>query len=62
MVTELKGFDAEEERGFLGIFKKQANKVTAMKAKYAKAEVNVDRICKALEDHQVQLEGHRHAG
>ena len=55
VVTELKGFDAEEERGFLGIFKKQANKVTAMKAKYAKAEVNVDRICKALEDHQVQL-------
>lgn len=55
VVTELKGFDAEEERGFLGIFKKQANKVTAMKAKYAKAEVNVDKICKALEDHQVQL-------
>ena len=26
-----------------------------MKAKYAKAEVNVDRICKVLEGHQVQL-------
>ena len=55
VVTELKSFDAEEEKGFLGIFKKQANKVTAMKAKYAKAEVNVDRICKVLEGHQVQL-------
>lgn len=55
VVTELKSFDAEEEKGFLGIFKKQANKVTAMKAKYAKAEVNVDRICKVLESHQVQL-------
>lgn len=26
-----------------------------MKAKYAKAEVNVDKICKVLEGHQIQL-------
>ncbi|MCI8504859.1 MAG: toxic anion resistance protein [Lachnospiraceae bacterium] len=55
VVTELKSFDAEEEKGFLGIFKRSSNKMTAMKAKYAKAEVNVDRICKVLEGHQVQL-------
>ena len=55
VVTELKSFDAEEEKGFLGFFKKSSNKLTAMKAKYAKAEVNVDRICQVLEGHQVQL-------
>ena len=52
---ELKGFDAEEERGFLGIFKKSSNKINALKAKYDKAEVNVNKICKILEGHQVQL-------
>ena len=55
VVTELKSFDAEEEKGFLGFFKKSSNTLTAMKAKYAKAEVNVDRICQVLEGHQVQL-------
>lgn len=55
VVTELKSFDAEEERGFLGIFKKSSNKITALKAKYDKAEVNVNKICKVLEGHQVQL-------
>ncbi|MEH2944551.1 toxic anion resistance protein [Lachnospiraceae bacterium KK002] len=55
VVTELKGFDAEEERGFLGIFKKSSSKLTALKAKYDKAEVNVNKICKILEGHQVQL-------
>lgn len=37
VVSELKSFDAEEERGVFGFFKKSANKITAMKAKYAKA-------------------------
>lgn len=56
VVTELKSFDMEEEeKGFLGMFKKSANKLTAMKAKYAKAEVNIEQICKLLEQHQVQL-------
>lgn len=54
VVTQLKGFD-EEEKGFLGIFKKPANKLEAMKAKYSKAETNVNKICEALEDNQVQL-------
>lgn len=54
VVTQLKGFD-EEEKGFLGIFKKPAQKLETMKAKYSKAETNVNKICEALEDNQVQL-------
>ena len=55
VVTELKNFDEEEEKGFLGIFKKASNKIESMKAKYAKAEENVNEIVKVLEKHQVQL-------
>lgn len=56
VVKELKSFDEEEDKGFFGnIFKKTSNKITAMKAKYAKAEDNVNQICKVLENHQVQL-------
>lgn len=55
VVRELKDFGEEEEKGFLGIFKKTSNKISAMKAKYAKAETNVNQICKVLENHQVQL-------
>ena len=55
VVKELKNFDEEEEKGFLGIFKKASNKIESMKAKYAKAETNVNEIVKVLEKHQVQL-------
>lgn len=56
LITELQSFDSEEEeKGFLGFFKKTGNKVTAMKAKYEKAEVNVEKICDVLESHQRQL-------
>lgn len=55
VVAELKGFDAEEEKGFFGRLKKSANKLSLLKTKYDKAEVNVNKICKALEGHQVQL-------
>lgn len=55
VVKELKGFDEEEEKGFFGIFKKASNKIESMKAKYAKAEANVNEIVKVLEKHQVQL-------
>ena len=54
-MKELKNFDEEEEKGFFGIFKKQANKIQALKTKYAKAETNINQICQALEGHQVQL-------
>jgi uncharacterized protein YaaN involved in tellurite resistance len=56
LVKELKGFeDQEEEKGFFGFFKKNANKVTALKAKYDKAEVNVNKIVDSLQEHQVRL-------
>lgn len=56
VVTELKSFDVEEEeKGFFGMFKKSSNKVTAMKAKYDKAEVNINKICDSLEKNQIQL-------
>ena len=56
VVTELRSFEAEEEdKGFFGFFKKSSNKLESMKAKYNKAEVNVNQICKILENHQIQL-------
>ena len=56
VVTEVKSFDSdEEEKGFFGFFKKTSNKMTAMKAKYDKAEVNINKICGALESHQITL-------
>ena len=55
VVTELKSFDADEEKGLFGFFKRQADKVTALKARYDKAQANVDKIVRALEGHQVTL-------
>ena len=55
VVGELKGLDAEEEKGLLGFFRKQANKLELMKTRYAKAEANVEKISDALQQHQVRL-------
>lgn len=55
VVYELKRFDEEEEKGFLGMFKKGSNKIAAIKSKYDKAEVNINKICGVLEEHQIQL-------
>ena len=55
VVTELKDFNEEEEKGFLGFFKKSSNKLENMKIKYDKAEANINKICKVMEDHQVTL-------
>ncbi len=56
VVNELKDFDAEEEeKGLFGFFKKVPSKIESMKARYSKAETNVERICNVLNDHQVQL-------
>ncbi len=54
VVAELRNFD-EDEKGFLGIFKKTSNRIEALKVKYSKAETNIARITEALEQHQVQL-------
>ena len=55
VVAELKCFDEEEQKGFLGIFKKASNGIETMKAKYGKAEANVNTMVEVLEGHQVQL-------
>ena len=55
VVGELKEFDTEEEKGFLGIFKKAGNKMDALKARYSKAEANVNTMVQVLESHQIQL-------
>ena len=57
LIVELKGFTLTEEdrRGFFGFFKRSANQITALKAKYDSCEVNVDKIAGMLEDHQITL-------
>ncbi len=54
LVTELKGFD-QEEKGIKGFFNRQASKMTALKARYDKAEVNVNKIVDALQVHETKL-------
>ena len=56
LVTELKNFDVdEEEKGFLGFFKKKGNQMQELTTKYNTVEKNVDRISNELEKHQVTL-------
>ena len=55
VVGELQGFDKEEQKGIFGFFKKQSDKLELMKSRYAKAEVNVEKISDALQQHQVRL-------
>ena len=55
VVAQLKDFDTEEDKGFFGLFKKSGDKLSNLKAKYDKAEVNIEKICGVLENHQVQL-------
>lgn len=55
VVAELRSFNEEEKKGLLGIFKKNSNKLANMKAKYDKAEVNVNKIVEVLETHQITL-------
>ena len=57
LVVELKGlnFDADEKKGFLGLFKKSTQSLASLKAQYDKAELNVDKIVESLEKHEVVL-------
>lgn len=56
VVAELKSIEDEDEsKGFFEVFKKKANQLSNMKAKYDKAEVNVNKISEALEAHQITL-------
>ncbi len=56
LVTQLKSFEViEDEKGLKALFKKSANKIEGMKAKYSKVETNVETIANELEKHQVTL-------
>lgn len=57
LVVELQGlnFDAEEKKGFFGLFKKAGQGIAELKADFDKAEVNVDKIVESLEKHEIVL-------
>ncbi|MDU7338112.1 MAG: toxic anion resistance protein [Clostridium sp.] len=57
LVTELKDMELkpEDKKGIFGFFKKTNNQIAAIKTKYDKVEVNVDKITTTLENHQIQL-------
>ena len=46
------GRGEEEKGGLFGLFKKAGNKMETMKVQYTKAEANVDKIARELEQHQ----------
>lgn len=55
LVVELKGFDAKEEKKFLGFLRKGPKKAQILKANYDKAQLNLDTIVKSLESQQIGL-------
>ena len=56
LLVELKTCDEpEKKKGLAGLFQKAEISAETMRAKYAVAEVNVDRISGELEKHQVKL-------
>ena len=58
LVIELQGLDfeeAEEKKGFMGLFKKARQNIASLKAQYDKAEENVDKITAELEKHELTL-------
>ena len=56
LVVELKGLNEDEKaKGIKGLFKKGEKSIAVTKAKFDKAEVNVDKITSQLQNHQVVL-------
>jgi uncharacterized protein YaaN involved in tellurite resistance len=55
VVLELKNFNTEDEKGLFGFFKKAGNKIETLRARYDKAEANIEKIVKQLQEHQIQL-------
>lgn len=56
LVLELKQVSQPEKKGGLGgLFQRSKRRLEEMKAQYAKAEANVDKIVEMLEAHQVTL-------
>ncbi len=56
LVRQLQNFDPEEEKkGLAGFFRRKKNQLDALRAGYAKASANVDKIVETLEAHQITL-------
>ena len=55
LVTELKTVGEVEKKGIAGFFQKKKHELDSLKNTYARAEANVDKIVKNLENHQVVL-------
>lgn len=55
VVSELRGFDATEEKGLFGFFKRGASKLDNLRTRYDRAEANVEKIAGALQQHQMKL-------
>ena len=56
LIGELRGFEIDEkEKGLKALFKKSGNRLTVLKAKYAKVETNVNVITTELEKHEATL-------
>lgn len=57
LVRELQSFDpgAEEKKGLFGFFQKKKTQLETLRAGYAKASANVDKIVENLEQHQITL-------
>lgn len=55
LVSELKGFSIEEKKGIFSLFQKASNQIAILRARYNKADVNIDNIVNVLEQHQVTL-------
>ena len=55
LVVELKGMDEPEQKGIAGLFRKAQVSAQEMKAKYGKAEANVDKIAAELDKHKLTL-------
>ncbi len=55
VVTELKSFDVDEEKGIFAFFKRGANKIQSLRIKYDKAENNIEKVVKVLKENQMRL-------
>lgn len=56
LVRQLQDFDpGEEKKGLSGFFRRKKNQLATLKAGYAKASANVDKIVENLEAHQITL-------
>lgn len=59
VVTQLKDFqpnqEEEKEKGIFGFLKKKTKDMDSLKTKYASAEMNINKICKVLDENQRQL-------